>query len=783
MSSAHQYLQSQSSGGGNHPFRLVDIEHLYQLSGSLSLLYLNEEYSDITLVVEGQRLPAHKVILAVRSEYFRALFYGGMKESKQTEVVLNDAPLASFKALLKYVYSGHMSLSSMTEDVILDTLGLAHLYGFEELETPISKTLRQLLSLKNVCAILDTARLYGLEQLARVCHLFLDQNAIDVLKHETFVQLSYASLIDLLERDSFYAPEVEVFRGVCRWYQHPGNEDIDGRVMSCIRLPLMRIADLLSVVRPTGIVKADTLLDAIAERKNANISTLRHRGHLIMEENVATAQMGSLVISGELTEFLLNGDYLNYDMERGYTRHGIDYTGDQCIIVKLGMACIVNQIRLLLWDRDLRSYSYYIEVSIDQTDWIRVVDYSKYSCRSWQTLYFPSKVVQYIKVVGTHNTVNKVFHLVCLEASYKQKVPKLAGDIIVPEHNVATLDKSATVIEGVSRSRNALLNGDTKEYDWDSGYTCHQLGSGSILVQLGQPYMLSSLRLLLWDCDERAYSYYIESSTNICDWELLVDRTRENCRSWQVVKFTPRPVNFIRIVGTNNTANEVFHCVHFECPSADLEDQASITSTTSSSTSISAANTGAATNGSVADLPSVDVVNSMVQMPHIAVIAQASTSQGGDCARVQGQGGGPSGQGTSWGIVNNSNNRSPKIPLIPPCPAYPTGFASMTPPTPSVSGVNHSASTSSSSSLSLPSATGEQPQQLHSQPDIIDGAAAAAAAAGGDATDDDNDHLLVGERLLLHVQGTETATEAEELPVADGVGDSCSSASRRRDDD
>lgn len=36
-----------------------------------------------------------------------------------------------------------------------------------------------------------------------------------------------------------------------------------------------------------------------------------------------------------------------------------------------------------------------------------------------------------------------------------------------------------------SRSRNALLNGDTKHYDWDSGYTCHQLGSGAILIQLG----------------------------------------------------------------------------------------------------------------------------------------------------------------------------------------------------------------------------------------------------------------------------------------------------------
>lgn len=44
------------------------------------------------------------------------------------------------------------------------------------------------------------------------------------------------------------------------------------------------------------------------------------------------------------------------------------------------------------------------------------------------------------------------------------------------------------------RSRNNLLNGDTTSYNWDSGYTCHQLGSGSILVQLGQPYMIDSMR-------------------------------------------------------------------------------------------------------------------------------------------------------------------------------------------------------------------------------------------------------------------------------------------------
>ena len=39
-----------------------------------------------------------------------------------------------------------------------------------------------------------------------------------------------------------------------------------------------------------------------------------------------------------------------------------------------------------------------------------------------------------------------------------------------------------------------MLNGNTRDYDWDSGYTCHQLGSGCIVVQLAQPYIISSMR-------------------------------------------------------------------------------------------------------------------------------------------------------------------------------------------------------------------------------------------------------------------------------------------------
>ncbi|CAK1582357.1 unnamed protein product [Parnassius mnemosyne] len=574
MSSQHQYMTVKNTPST----RVGDIEHISHLSEHIGSLCLSSEYSDVTLIVEGQRIPAHKVILAASSDYFRALLYGGMREANQAEVEL-QAPLQAFKALLRYVYSGHMGLSLLREDTVLDMLGLAHQFNFQELEAAISDYLRQILALRNVCAVLDAARLYGLNALMDYCYNFLDRNATEVLQHDSFLQLSVEALQGLLERDSFFAPEVDIFKAVCSWFNanqqwvksENGMMQVE-KILKCVRLTLMSLEELLTVVRPFSLVTPDMLLDAIQEKTQTKSTELRHRGLLLPEENVATPKRGARVLSGDMRSALLDGDTENYDMERGYTRHNISDAADSPgILVRLPANTILNHIRLLLWDRDNRSYAYYIEVSVDQKDWVRVIDHSTYFCRSWQNLYFEARVVQYIKLVGTSNTVNKVFHAVALEAMYTAKVPPLCNGLVRPTHNVATVDLSAVVIEGISRSRNALLNGDTEHYDWEQGYTCHQLGSGAIVVQLAQPYMLGSLRMLLWDCDYRHYSYYVETSLNYWHWDMVADRTHDHCRSWQVIYFSPRPVSIIRIVGTHNSVNEVFHLVHLECP-AQVEE-------------------------------------------------------------------------------------------------------------------------------------------------------------------------------------------------------------------
>ncbi len=69
---------------------------------------------------------------------------------------------------------------------------------------------------------------------------------------------------------------------------------------------------------------------------------------------MASLKHGTHVLKGEMKSALLDGNSVDYDMERGYTRHSIRISDDPGILIKLGTQCIVNHIKILLWDKDLR---------------------------------------------------------------------------------------------------------------------------------------------------------------------------------------------------------------------------------------------------------------------------------------------------------------------------------------------------------------------------------------------------------------------------------------------
>jgi len=548
---------------------LSEVNHVRQLSADIGNLFNSNDYCDIKLKVEDTIFEAHKIVLAARSDYFRALLYSGMRETNSDVVEINEAKPDAFKLLLRYIYTGKISLRNEKEEAIIDLLSLVHQYGLLELQRSISDYLESILEIKNVCSIYDISSLYQLKSLQETSARFIDKNCAILTKQNAFLNLSGDSLTSIISRDSFSLSEIEIFNIVKEWHKFNNLDEPRTKLIENIRLPLMKLEDLLNEVRSSNLFSPEGILDAIKLKTESNDMSLKYRGCLHPNENIATSRYQAIVIKGEFKTALLDGDVVNYDFDRGFTYHPIDDTNQNSIVIKLGSPSIFNQIKLLLWDKDVRSYSYYIEVSMDEEDWVRILDYSNYLCRSWQNLNFKPVVARYIRIVGVRNTANRIFHLVSMEVKYTLDKYELSNELIVPNYNIASTMHSAFVLEGVSRTRNALINGDFKNYDWDSGYTCHQLGSGSISIHLAQPYLLNSMRLLLWDCDNRAYSYCIETSLDQSTWTVCADKRNEACRSWQVIVFPARVVSFIRITGTHNTANEVFHCVHFEAPCAN----------------------------------------------------------------------------------------------------------------------------------------------------------------------------------------------------------------------
>ena len=70
-------------------------------------LQKKEIMSDVTIVCDGARFPAHKLILSARSEVFAAMFsHKDTLESQQNEVTIKDLTKLTVETFLNFIYSG-----------------------------------------------------------------------------------------------------------------------------------------------------------------------------------------------------------------------------------------------------------------------------------------------------------------------------------------------------------------------------------------------------------------------------------------------------------------------------------------------------------------------------------------------------------------------------------------------------------------------------------------------------------------------------------------------------
>ncbi|KAL5967683.1 BTB/POZ domain-containing protein 9 [Taenia solium] len=197
----------------------VFVDHSSEIVGHIAALFKTKDFSDITLIVGGTRFPAHRVILASRCEYFRALLFGGLAETHSSVIHLNGISPSAFFHVLEFIYTGKLCISGVTIEDAFDILGLVCQYNFPNLQNDLTAYFIRSLTPQNVCLLYDLAITFDLEDLIDACLQTIDRSPAVILSHPQFLRLSRASVLRMLSRDSFYVPEVEVLRGVQAWLE------------------------------------------------------------------------------------------------------------------------------------------------------------------------------------------------------------------------------------------------------------------------------------------------------------------------------------------------------------------------------------------------------------------------------------------------------------------------------------------------------------------------------------------------------------------------------------
>lgn len=164
---------------------------VHTLIQNMRKLLNDPDFSDITFVVAGQKIYAHKAILVAQCEHFRAMFSGKDRwaESNQPQIEIPQWSHTGFLAMLEWLYTGHtpreLSAAQLTE-----VLGLADHYTLDGLKHVCENVMVHSVEVDNACTLLRHADQYMAKELKRYCLAFILKNFDQVAYTQSFNELS-----------------------------------------------------------------------------------------------------------------------------------------------------------------------------------------------------------------------------------------------------------------------------------------------------------------------------------------------------------------------------------------------------------------------------------------------------------------------------------------------------------------------------------------------------------------------------------------------------------------
>jgi len=218
----------------------------------------NGVLTDVTLVCADVEIQAHKIILAAASDYFAAMFTGGMIESETDRVPIHGLDPEALHLIVEYCYSGKIELH---EDNVESLLTAACLLQLPTLRDACSNFFRKLLHPSNCVGIRLFAEAQTCLQLRDAAKVFMEDNFREVIKNQEFLLLPSTEVVNILSSDDLNVPSEEIiFRAFMDWinFDYTARKGEAASLLACVRLPLLSPQFIADNIENQPVLKLDS---------------------------------------------------------------------------------------------------------------------------------------------------------------------------------------------------------------------------------------------------------------------------------------------------------------------------------------------------------------------------------------------------------------------------------------------------------------------------------------------------------------------------------------------
>jgi RCC1 and BTB domain-containing protein len=152
--------------GGYAPGAVNAVAVTASYTSQMRGLVNDEEFADVTFIIEGEGVHAHRAILAQRCEHFAAMFRSGMRESVERTITIPNVSKQVFLLLLEYLYTDSVKIDV---EYAIDLYITSDLYRLERLRDMCCTVVRRNLSAENAGPLLQLASEAHCQVLKDVC--------------------------------------------------------------------------------------------------------------------------------------------------------------------------------------------------------------------------------------------------------------------------------------------------------------------------------------------------------------------------------------------------------------------------------------------------------------------------------------------------------------------------------------------------------------------------------------------------------------------------------------